>query len=170
MPLPLPVLLILATLALAGSAWLLSFRCRIDLAQFLAGFLAYGLLLGAVHLLAVEPQLRGGPPDAMRSVEQLYLAFLLVLGLGLFLGANNARRAERQGAATRWIVFFAGLLAPLTTVPGVMAAWVLLSGGLLRPVSGGATQGLLTVALLVPAVTTVFAQIYLHENTPEPEA
>lgn len=163
--------LLLAVLGLVALAigWLLLRRSKIRLSELVCGYLIYGLLLGLFNAYVVPPREvdpYGEPVESHMNLRMFNLAFLLLMGVGLFVGAANARGLETSAAWKRWTAYLCGILAPLTTLPGLFMAYAVAAGGRLAAFEGIHWQGPLAALLLLPAAVTLVVLIRARKPKP----
>ncbi|MCC6475196.1 MAG: hypothetical protein IT514_15795 [Burkholderiales bacterium] len=162
------LLVVLGLIALAVG-WLLMRRSKIRLSELVCCYLVYGLLLGLFNAYVVPAEPVNPYDDTIESklnLRTFNLAFLLLMGVGLIVGAANARGLESSAALKRWTAYLCGILAPLTTLPGLFMAYAVAAGGRVAAFEGIQWQGPLAALLLLPAAVTLVVLIRARKPKP----
>ncbi|MCK6473168.1 MAG: hypothetical protein L6R28_15595 [Planctomycetes bacterium] len=163
------VLFVVIGLVALAIGWLLLRRSKIRLSEMVCGFLVYGLLLGLFNVSVVPPievDPYGEPVESPMNLLVFNFAFLLLMGVGLFLGAAIARALEMSAAWKRWAGYLCGILAPLTTLPGLFTAYAVAVGGRFAAFDGIQRQGLLAAVLLIPPAVSLVLLIRARKLKP----
>ena len=143
-----------------GLGWLLFKRSQVSVVQLLVAVFMYGLLLTLAHLLLE----RG--PDFLNELILCAVTALALVGVGLFIGTQNARLVDEKQNVTRWILFITGMIVPITILPAIIMLFVpLVRLGMNETPKMPPLVGFLAWFLLIlPSLTTMLVQICLRKK------
>ena len=166
MPIPTGEFVLAVLLAAAGGVFLLTRRCQLSIMQWIVGLFVHGIILAVLFSLPSEDVFLEGNERAV----QIFAGTFLLMGPDLFLAAYYAQRIRKEGLFWEWAFFIGGLLVIPTLLPAVLATTVLLLGGPDTELRRHPLGWLICAILWIPFITTVFLQVYLHEDAEQHRA